>query len=103
MEKGKRILAILGILLLVAMYGMTIVAALSGSENSMNYLMAAIYATVVIPALIWIYGHVFKLLRRHNDHLLDPKGNPSGTEAENTDSANQTTEDASDDAGDKAK
>ena len=61
-KKVKQILAIIGIIVLVGLYVSTIVCALSSSDNFMNLLLASIYATVIIPVLIWAYSFIYKLL-----------------------------------------
>ena len=66
MKKFRQILAILGIILLVGMYIATIVCALSASENFMNMLMASIYATIVIPVLIWAITFIYKLAKNED-------------------------------------
>ena len=53
--KGKQILAIIGIILLVGLYGLTIVFAICDFENWFNLLTAAVVATVLIPIIIWLY------------------------------------------------
>ena len=53
MRKARQILAIIGIIILVGMYVATIICALSANENFMSMLMASIYASAVIPVLIW--------------------------------------------------
>ena len=66
MKKFRQILAILGIILLAGMYIATIVCALSASENFMNMLMASIYATIVIPMLIWAITFIYKLAKKED-------------------------------------
>ena len=66
MKKMKRILALLGAILLVGLYLSTLVCALSSNENFMDMLKASIYATVIIPVLIWAYTFIYRLL---NDHF----------------------------------
>ena len=63
MKKTRQILAIIGIILLVGMYVSTIVCALSANENFMSMLMASIYASFVIPVLIWAYTFIYKLVK----------------------------------------
>ena len=65
MKKVKQILAITGCILLVALYVSTLVFALIGSENAMNCLRASIYATIVVPVLIWAYTFIYRLLKYH--------------------------------------
>ena len=64
MKKVKQILAILGVIILVGLYLSTLVCALSSSENFMNLLMASIYATVIIPVLLWAYSFIYRLLKK---------------------------------------
>ena len=65
MQKFKRILALLGAILLVGLYLTTLVCALSANENFMDLLTASIYATVIIPVLIWAYSFIYRLLKNH--------------------------------------
>ena len=56
----KRILAILGIIILVSLYVLTLVFALTDDPKSMNFLGLSIGATVVIPVLLWVAMLFFK-------------------------------------------
>lgn len=67
MKKTRQILAIIGIILLVGMYVSTIICALSASENFMSMLMASLYASFVIPVLIWVYTFIYKLVKKDDD------------------------------------
>lgn len=71
MRKVKRVLALIGVGILIVLYISTLICALSGSENFMNLLMSSIYATVVIPVLIWAYSFVYKLLKKHYTSGID--------------------------------
>lgn len=65
MKNTKQILAIIGVVLLVALYVSTLVFALIGSDLATNCLKVSIYATVVVPVLIWAYTMVYRLLKNH--------------------------------------
>lgn len=65
MKKVKQILAISGVIVLVGLYVSTLFCALSQSEAFMNLLMASVYATVIIPVLIWAYSFIYRLLKKH--------------------------------------
>lgn len=67
MKKVKRILAIIGVILLIGLYLSTLFCAFSSSDNFMNMLMASIYATVVIPILIWAYTLIYRLIKKGSD------------------------------------
>lgn len=71
MKKVKQILALLGVIILIGLYVSTLVCALSSSENFMNLLMASIYATVIIPVLLWAYTLIYRLV--HKDSSDDAK------------------------------
>ncbi len=64
MKKIKKILAVLGCLLLVGMYALTIVLALTDDPNTMNAFRASIYCTVIVPVLIWAYSFIYRLLKK---------------------------------------
>ena len=64
MKKIKQILAIIGIILLVGMYAVTIILALTDDPNTMNAFRASIYCTVIVPVLIWAYSFIYKLLKK---------------------------------------
>lgn len=66
MKKTKQLFALLGICALVGMYLATFVCALSSSENFMGMLMASIYATIVIPVLIWAFTFISKLMKKED-------------------------------------
>ena len=67
MKKIKQILAIIGVIVLVGLYISTIVCAVSASENFMNMLMTSIYASVIIPVLIWAYSFIYKLIKKDSE------------------------------------
>ncbi|MBR5317778.1 MAG: hypothetical protein IKU39_07790 [Lachnospiraceae bacterium] len=64
MKKVRQILAIIGIIILIGMYVATIICALSANENFMSMLMASIYASAVIPVLIWAITFIYNLIKK---------------------------------------
>ncbi len=64
MKKVKQILAIIGCILLVSMYVVTIVLAVTDDPNTMNAFRASIYCTIIVPVLIWAYSFIYKLLKK---------------------------------------
>ena len=63
-SKPKRIAAIIGIALLVALYLITLCLAIFGNENTHSWFMACICATIVVPILIWVYLWLYKMLKK---------------------------------------
>ena len=69
--KARRILALIGVILLLGLYASTLFCALFAGENFMRLLMASIYATVVIPVLLWAYSFLYNLIRGHRNDPSD--------------------------------
>ena len=65
MKKIKRLMAIAGILLLAALYVITLVLALTDDPNTMNAFRASIYCTVLMTVRIWAYTFIYKLLKNN--------------------------------------
>lgn len=65
MKKLKRIFAIIGCLLLVSLYIITLFAAVFDYSNTMVLFKACIYSTIVIPTSIFAYTFIYKLLKKY--------------------------------------
>ena len=67
----KRVLAISGIVLLVALYVITFILALFSKNNAYEgFFNASVYMTFVIPALLYVYTMIYKLNHK-NDSKFD--------------------------------
>lgn len=66
MKKLKRILALLGAILLAGMYLVTLTLGLTASPNTKNVLMASIACTVIIPCLIYAMMLIARVLDNRN-------------------------------------
>lgn len=67
MKKVRQILAILGVIILVALYLLTLFAALFDSSDTMQFFFASVVATVIIPALLWAYTFIYRLIKKKKD------------------------------------
>lgn len=67
MEKIKRILALIGAVLLVCLYGSTLVSALMDSPAADGLLRASIAATILIPVLLYAFILIARILRNRRD------------------------------------
>lgn len=63
MDKAKRIAALVGAIILGAMYILTLVLAITDNPATMNLFKASIVATAVVAVLIWAFTMVTKLLK----------------------------------------
>ena len=55
MKKSKRIMALIGAILLILLYASTLIFAFVDTSTSQNLLMASIAATILLPVLLYIY------------------------------------------------
>ncbi len=88
---SKQVVAIIGIVLLVLMYIMALIAAIVDSSASGRLFWSCLYATVVIPILIWIYTWMYgKLTRKHTFADFDAFPADADAGAENNAAAEST-------------
>ncbi len=67
MQKLRQILAIIGIVILVALYGLTIFAAIFDPTETMQYLGAAIAATVLVPVTLWLFLRMTEIRKKNKE------------------------------------
>lgn len=67
MNKGKRIFAIIGIILLIGMYASTLVFAIFDHSASQGLLKASIACTILVPVLLYAYTLVYKRVNNKED------------------------------------
>lgn len=79
MKKIKQIMAISGIILLVGLYLTTFILSITDNSESMKFFYASVYATVVIPVLIWAYTFIYKLVHK-NSGQEEPETSEETTE-----------------------
>ncbi|MBU3875539.1 hypothetical protein HGO97_006910 [Faecalicatena sp. AGMB00832] len=70
MKKSKRILALIGAILLVCLYGSTLIFAFVDHSASSGLLKASIAATILLPVLMYAYTLVYWLSQKN--HHDDP-------------------------------
>ena len=73
MKKTKRILALVGAILLLLMYVAAFIVTILDHTSDMRYQKAAMVATVIIPVLIWAYSFVYKLIKGSDDDEKNDK------------------------------
>lgn len=73
MKKTKRILALIGAILLLLMYVAAFTVTILDHTSDMRYWKAAMVATVIIPVLIWAYSFVYKLIKGSDDDEKNDK------------------------------
>lgn len=94
-EKVRRITALLGVIVLVGLYVATVIAALSGSENWMRWLMISIALTVIVPVILYVLsiflrgGSEDTLTRALRNHDPDDKRDRNSTDFKDDSSAEE--------------
>lgn len=80
----KRILSILGIILLLGMYAATLVFAVIDSPNAAGWFKASIYCTIVVPVLLYGYMLIYRHLKNKNNKTgtIDSKTEESAKQEE---------------------
>lgn len=68
MKKLQRILAMTGVLLLLGLYGSTLIFALSGSPRADGLFKASLACTIAIPILMYAFVLVYRYLKDRNQH-----------------------------------
>ena len=72
MQKLKRILALTGAVLLVALYACTLIVALMDSDWADTMLKASIAATILVPVLLYGMILMARVLKKDDDPTDDP-------------------------------
>lgn len=65
--KMKRLLALIGVIIIAICYAVALVSAFIGSPNARNMLMAALFCTIVVPVVLYAYQLVYKLSKKKDD------------------------------------
>lgn len=73
----KRILAICGIVLLLSLYVLTFVSALMSTDYSQSLFMASIFATLVVPIMLYAYMLIYRVVKNKNTDDTDSSSNNS--------------------------
>jgi uncharacterized membrane protein len=65
--RWKRLLAMAGVVLILSMYIIAIISAFSHNPEAKNWLMAAIFSSVVIPIFLYAAQLVARVIRQNKD------------------------------------
>ncbi len=94
-QRTKRVLAIIAIVLIVAMYVITFILSFSKNENTQNMFTASIVCTIAIPLFLYAFIWFSGMVKRNN--AVPEDDSPAGTDAETgtTDAVNAGSENGS--------
>ena len=88
-NKAKRIMAIIGIIILVGLYLTTLLLAIFGNKNTNSWFMACIAATVIVPIMMYVYSWLYKLLKKDVADARTKNTSSAPSDESGQDSANQ--------------
>lgn len=71
MKKAKQIAAIIAIVLLVGMYVLTLILALIDHSETQAMLKASLYATMVIPVMLYLFIFLTKMFKDKSQKNLE--------------------------------
>ena len=67
MQKTKRIFALLGVVLIAALYLITLVLSFSSHPNADRWLMASLFATIAVPLFLYIMLWLSRVLNKNDE------------------------------------
>lgn len=88
MKKIKQILAIITIVILLSLYVITLICAITDQTDTMKFFFASVIATFLVPVLIWAYTFIYRLIKEHTTSKMSPSD--SKQPAEGSDSPEQS-------------
>ena len=65
--KSRRVLALAGVIILVLMYVITLIAAITDSSASGRLFAMSLFASFALPILIWIYSWLFQKYKERQE------------------------------------
>lgn len=71
----KRIIAIIGIAILILLYIVTLISAIFTTPATPELFKACVYATVIVPILFYAYLLIYKVLKQRSEDTKDKMDN----------------------------
>ena len=72
MEKARRIFALAGVILILALYALTLIFALQKNPAFKSLFLGALFCSVAVPVILYVLGLLIKNAKKGND---DPPEN----------------------------
>ncbi len=87
----KKIIAIVGIVILCGLYIVTLIAAIFTSPQTPQLFKACVYATVVVPVMFYAYLLMYRILKKKADDAKyeTPKETDEADQEEDNDETEQ--------------
>jgi len=72
MKTMKRILAMIGIVILLGLYLLTFIASIFHTDFAHSLFMASFYSTVIVPVMLYVYMMIYKVFKKGKDSPKEP-------------------------------
>ena len=69
-KTAKRVLAIIGIVILLGIYIATFVVGVFGNGDTSGWLLACIFATVAVPFFMWAIQFIYKKFSKDETNMV---------------------------------
>lgn len=69
MKKGKRVLAMIGVVILAGLYVATLISAILATPATDDFFKASLLATIIVPLLIYVYMLIYRLIFGKNKDI----------------------------------
>lgn len=66
-KRFKQIFAIIGLVIIAGLYLTTLGLAIAGNEHTKHLFVAGIVCTVAFPVLLYIFGWIYKVVKKEAD------------------------------------
>ena len=73
MKKVKRIAALLGVIILVGFYVVTLISAVLATPATKDLFKASLLATLIIPIMIYVYMLIYRLIAGHEEERREER------------------------------
>ena len=77
MKKAKSITCIIGVILLIGLYIITLIFSITDNTQAKSWLSASLYATVAVPILLYAFLLITRQLKNRNQEAADLEENES--------------------------
>ena len=77
MKKAKSITCIIGVILLIGLYIITLIFSITDNTQAKSWLSASLYATVAVPILLYAFLLITRQLKNRNQEAPDLEENES--------------------------
>lgn len=72
MKTMKRIVAMIGIIILVGLYVLTFIASIFHTDFAHNLFMASFYCTIIVPVMLYVYMMIYKVFKKDQESEKGP-------------------------------